>query len=148
MNERNDFEVNGKKFKVSKIDALKQFHIVRRLGPILSDIIPLAKKFKDNAPKAMKGELSEAEMFADITALAQPIMNGLSKLKDEDAELVLLGLCSAVEIHQPETNNWMPLSDGKQFRYQLLEFPELIQCAGRAFAFNLSGFFASARQSS
>lgn len=144
MNENNAFKVNGKKFKVGKINALKQYHIVRRLGPILSDIIPLAKQFKREAGK----EKTEDQMLADIAALAQPIMAGLSKLSDADAELVLMGLCSAVEIYQEQFSSWAHISNGSQFMIQNLELPELIQCAGRAFAFNLSGFFGSARQSS
>ncbi len=143
MNDR-EFVVNGKRFQLNKIDALKQFHIVRRLGPILGSIIPVIKKLKVNTAE----KKSEAEMLDDITVLAQPLMAGFSDLSDEDANLVLLGLCSAVEMYQDGLNCWARVADGKQFMVQNLELPELLQIAGRAFAYNLTGFFTSAHRTS
>jgi tail assembly chaperone len=146
MNER-EFEVNGKKFQLSKIDPFKQFAIVRRLAPILGDIIPIAQKLglkKDSSEVAK----SEEQTLKEIGMLAQPIMNGLSKLSDDDANMVLLGLCSAVALWQPVHNCWGQVSNGKQLMFQDLELPELLQIAGRAFTFNLTGFFNSAHRTS
>ncbi len=39
-----DFQIGSLEFKLSKIHAFKQFHIVRRIAPILSDLAPMAVK--------------------------------------------------------------------------------------------------------
>jgi hypothetical protein len=141
MSER-DFSINGVDFKLSKIDAFKQFHIVRRLGPILGDIIPAVKGFK-----GVKEDMSEDEKFEAIALLAKPIMDGLSKLSDEDSNRVLLGLLSAIEMKQ-ESGNWARIARDETLMISNLELPVMLQCAARAFAYNLSSFFALAPRTS
>lgn len=139
-----DFQAGGREFKLSKIDAFKQFHIVRRLGPILGDIIPVAQKLK-----GMQSEKqTEEEKFESVAQLAKPIMEGLSKLSDQDANTVLLGLLSAVEIKQQPANNWARIVRDGNLMIQDLELPVMLQVAGRAFAYNLAGFFATAPRTS
>jgi hypothetical protein len=141
MNER-DFSLGDKKFQLSKIDAFKQFHIVRRLGPILGDIIPVAQKLKNLGTEG----ISEEQKLEQSSQLLSPIMTGLSKLSDADANLVLLGLLSSVSIHQPEFNNWAKVATGETLSFSNLGLPTLFQLAGRAFFFNLSDFFSIAPQ--
>lgn len=143
MTER-DFEVAGRKFKLNKIDAFKQFHIVRRLGPVLGDIIAAAQDM-GKLPKKLE-DLSESEKLDQIAKLIHPVMNGISKLTDEDANKVLLGLCSAVEVQQMPLGNWARVATDAGLMIQDLELPALMQIAGRAFAYNMSGFFATAPQ--
>ncbi len=140
----NGFELNGKSFKLSKVDAFKQFHIVRRIAPILSDMIPLMKSMQ----KVSKAdELSESEKLDQFAEIAAPLMTGLSRLSDADADYVLYGLLSAVEMKQ-DIGNYAKVVNGSMLMIQTLDLPILLQLAGRAFMFNLSGFFdALPRQS-
>ncbi len=69
-------------------------------------------------------------------------MTGLSKLSDADAEFVLYGLLAAAEVQQ-QAGNWAQVSTGSMLMIQDLELPMLLQIAGRAFMFNLSGFFSA-----
>lgn len=134
-----DFEIGSRKFKLSKIDAFKQFHIVRRIGPILSDLLPAmrdAGKFKN------LDSLSEEDKLEQIAKFASPFMTGLSKLSDADADLVLFGLLSSVEMQQVQ-GNWAKVATPTMLMMQDLELPVLLQIAGRAFMFNLSGFFGA-----
>lgn len=136
-----DFQIGGRNFKLCKIDAFKQFHIVRRVGPMLSDLLP--------AMKGMSGKnlesLPEDEKLDAISKFVAPIMNGLSKLPDADADLVLFGLLAAVEAQQT-TGNWIRISTGSMLMVQDLELPIMLQLAGRAFMYNLSGFFGALPQ--
>lgn len=127
----NNFAINGVNFKVHKIDAFKQFHIVRRMAPILADLIPVANKLSK-----MKDAGDE-----QFEALA-PIMNGLAKLTDEESNKVLIGLLSAIEMQQGEGGPWARLVNGESLMFQNLELPVMLQAAGRAFMFNMAGFFA------
>jgi hypothetical protein len=140
MSER-DFTINGMNFKLNKIDVFKQFHIARRLSPIMGEIMSIAPKVK-----SLKEDMDEKEKFDAIAQLAKPIMDGFSKLSDADANLVLLGLCSAVEIQQ--ANNWARISNGEVLQFNMLELPVLLQVAARSFMYNVSGFFSIAPQTS
>jgi hypothetical protein len=71
------------------------------------------------------------------------IMEGLSNLSDEDANKVLVGLCSSVEMQQSH-GNWARVAVGDVIAFQDLELPTLLQIAGRAFIYNVAGFFPSA----
>lgn len=137
----NEFEVSGRKFKLGKLDAFRQFHIVRRIGPLLADLFPalagLAKTQKNF------DSMSEEEKLAEFADVIQPVMNGLSKLSDADADYVLFRLLGAVEVHQPQFNSWAKVATDTQIVMQDIELPVLLQCAGRSLMFNMSGFFAS-----
>lgn len=125
-----DFEIGGRKFKLNKLDAFKQFHVMRKLAPILSDLIPLAtklSKLNDNDPEQLEA--------------LTPIMNGVAKLSDKDSEFILLGLCSAVEVQQQPVGNWAFVARGETLMMQDLNLVVLFQIAIKAFMFNMSDFF-------
>lgn len=134
----NSFEVSGRKFKLGKIDAFRQFHIVRRIGPLLAEFMPalagMSKKKMDS--------LTEAEKLDEFAKMMQPVMMGLSKLSDADADYVLYRLLGAVEVHQDQFNTWAKIATDSGLLMQDLELPVLLQVAGRSLMFNLSGFFA------
>ena len=142
MTER-DFEIGTRKFKLSKIDAFKQFHIVRRIAPILADLLPALQEVTKIAGK--DSVLSEGDKLEEFAKIASPLMKGLSKLTDEDSNKVLFGLLSSVEVQQ-SSGNWAKVVSDSMLMMQDMELPVLLQVAGRAFAFNLQGFFAELPQ--
>lgn len=137
MNER-DFELGGKKFKLSKIDVFKQFHIVRRVAPLLGELLPAVQGMKVTNFEA----LSEDQKLDSLAKIASPVMMGLAKLSDADSEFVLFGLLNAVEVQQ-SSGGWAKVASGSLLMIQDFELPALINIAGRAFMYNLSGFFAA-----
>lgn len=137
-----DFTIGGREFKLNKLDAFKQFHIVRRIAPLLSELLPAMK----DATKLKEFEgLSEDDKFGRVAGFVGPIMKGLSNLSDADADLVLFGLLSSVEMKQ-SAGNWAKVATTSMLMIQDLELPVLLQIAGKAFMFNLAGFFAGLPQ--
>lgn len=134
----NSFEAGGRKFKLGKIDAFRQFHIVRRIGPLLAEMMPVIA----GIAKSKVDKMSEAEKLEEFARMAAPIMQGLSKLSDADADYVLFRLLSAVEVHQEQFNSWAKIATDNGLMMQDMELPLLLNAAGRSLMFNLSGFFA------
>ena len=132
----NNFKIGDRNFKVSKINAMKQYHIVRRIAPILSEMIPAMKQIA----KQNTTGLSEDEKLEQAAQIAMPIMNGISKLSDKDSEFVLYSLLATVEMQQPE-GNWARIVNGEILMFDNLELPVLLQAAGRSFMYNMTGFF-------
>lgn len=139
-----DFTIGSREFKFNKIDAFKQFHIVRRIGPILSDLLPAMKGMSPVSTKKAD-KLSSDDQLDLLAKFAAPFMNGISKLSDADADLVLFGLLSSVEVKQV-SGNWVKVSTPTMLMVQDMELPVLLQIAGRAFMFNLSNFFTALPQ--
>jgi hypothetical protein len=138
MSDVRDFEFAGHKFKMNKINALIQFHIVRRIGPLLADLMPAMSKIS----KVKADAMSEEEKILEFARIAQPLMNGLAQLSDKDSEYVLFRLLTAVEIFQPTFNSWARVASDSGIMMQDIELPILMQAAGRSLAFNLKGFFS------
>ena len=144
MSER-DFEAGGKKFKLNKIDTFKQFHIARKLSPVLGEVIPMFQKI---AKLKLEGMSEEAKFEAIVsTGGISKIMECIANLSEEDSEKVLKGLCSAVEIQQGK-GNWARVVVNNVLAFEDLGLPLLLQIAGRSFAYNMADFFRIAPQTS
>lgn len=137
-----DFKIGAREFQLAKLDAFKQFHIVRRIGPILSDLLPA---MAGHGAIQDVSKLPQDKQLDMIAKFASPIMMGLSKLSDADADIVLYGLLAAVEMKQT-TGNWARVASGQMLMIQDLELSVLLNLAGRAFMFNLSNFFVALPQ--
>lgn len=131
-----DFEIGGRKFKLGKMNTFKQFHIVRRISPILADMLPAIKDLQIKSGKA--------ETFEETAKILAPILTGFSKLSDADSEFVLYGLLSSVEAQI--NGAWAKVATDSMLMIQDMELPTLLQIAGRAFIHNLTGFFAALPQ--
>ena len=120
-----EFETEGRTYKVNKIDARSQFHIVRRLAPVMGQVAP--------AVQGGKGGMEALPALADAIA-------GLS---DADADYVLFGLLKAVVRKQDQGLGWGPVATGTAIMYEDITMPTMLKLAWEALSFNMSGFFAA-----
>ena len=132
-----EFDVAGLKIKVSRISAMKQYHIIRRLAPIMADLVPLATKFQN---------MTDSELSKDQSEAIAPILTGIGKMSDADSEYVLYGLLDACEVRQPEVGNWARMIQGGVLMFQDLPITTLFQVAAVAFKVNLQGFISALPQ--
>lgn len=132
-----EFELGGRKFKIGRMNTFKQFHVVRRLAPLLGELLPALTEIQKKQGKLQKSDIENLE---DTAKILQPILAGFSKLSDGDSEFVLYGLLSCVEVQLG--NSWAKVATENMLMVQDLELPALLQIAGRAFMANLSSFFA------
>jgi len=132
-------------YKFNKIDALSQFHIVRRLAPVVGEL------FAAIANSGITGAGKKAEDFKfddiDFNAVSKniaPVMLALSKLPDEDMNYCLFGLLKGVQRKQlgggyanimaPNSKDLIMFEDIKE-NLQLM-----LTLAGKSIAVNLGGF--------
>lgn len=137
----NSFEIDGAEFKVRKINAIKQFHIARRMAPMLAELTPAFKgiaKVETDAKKSGK-ELSEEDKFDRFAEILGPVLIGASKISEEDSEKILLGLLEAVEIKH--MGSFAQVVRDNRLMIDTIELPTMLKCAAKAFMFNISGFF-------
>src|ERR1700743_2081993 len=104
------FKIGSREFKLGKINPLTQFHIVRRIGPILTGMLEQMQ----GVTKTDMSTLSEAEKLAEFAKIGMPLMKGLSKMSDDQANYVLFRLLAAVEVHQPQHSMWARVANENQ----------------------------------
>lgn len=120
-----EFETEGRTYRVNKIDARSQFHIVRRLAPVLGQVAP--------AVQGGKGGMDALPALADAIA----------KLSDDDADYVLFGLLKVVSRKQDQGLGWGPVATGNLIMYDDITMPIMLKLAWQALSHNMSGFFAA-----
>lgn len=131
----NSLEVNGHDYQFAKLSALAQFHIVRRLAPIIGELLNGIdpKSFKDGKPN-----ISQADM---LKALG-PISTALAKLSDEEANYVLFGLLKVVQRKQVG-GGWANIATGESLMFEDIDMKIMIQLSVKSFMVNLGGFISA-----
>ena len=88
--------VEGHTYSIGRLSAMTQFHVARRIGPMVSSgILSLA---------LLKGGASKEEMLMAAT----PALNVLSQMTDEQSEYVI-GACMAA-VKREVGGKWAPVT--------------------------------------
>jgi hypothetical protein len=91
-----EFEIAGQNYRAEKLDAMKQWHISRKIAPLIPAMLPAFLAIKD---------LNNLE--EDLPALAtvlQPLAEGLASMSDESSEY-LIATCLSV-VQRQVGNTW------------------------------------------
>lgn len=120
-----ELELDGHTYRVGKLDARAQFHIVRRLAPVLGELAP--------ALQGGKGGLDALP----------PIATAVAKLSDADADYCIFGLLKVVSRKQPNGLGWGPVSTENLLMYDDIGMTQMLKLAWEALTFNISGFFTA-----
>lgn len=121
-----EIELNGVEYRLQKIDARKQFHIMRRLSPLFAELA--------DAVNAKSADLEAFKTLADA----------LAKMTDDDADYCLFGLLACVQKRQGKTYSRICVDN--QLMFADMGMPEMLQLAVKALQFNFGDFFKSPAQ--
>lgn len=94
-----EFEISGKQYRVGKLDAFKQFHVSRRIAPIIPTLVPVFLKISKDG--------SVTKDLAGIAELLVPFADGIAAMSDVDSEYVIGTCLSAVQ--RQSMTNWTPV---------------------------------------
>jgi hypothetical protein len=143
-----------------KLNARQQFHIARRIAPVVSVIgavIPLLQGAlqqqtitpeQDDVDNTAAQIRATAQRMADLETLGRPIMEALASLPDADCDYVL-DLCLAVVQRMQSGNGSGPMwSDiwnprASKLMFEDIELPAMLQIAMEVLRENLMGFFSA-----
>lgn len=114
-----EFEINGIPYKSTKLNAKDQWHITRRLLPVLTGIRPLAIAWaqaeiaKNEAEKAetpeakAKALAQEVEFAKTREEMLKGLAESLKQLSDEDSDFII-DLCMSKTMRNPGTG-WVAI---------------------------------------
>lgn len=104
-----EFSVNGQKYRSAKIDAMRQFHLSRKLAPIIPTLIPVFLQLAESR-KASDKPLSDD--LSSLSGLLEPFAEGIASMSDEHAEYIL-GTCMSV-VQRQQGTAWMAVWNSGQ----------------------------------
>lgn len=132
-----EFEIGGKSYRADKLNAFQQFHVSRKIAPLIPALIPvflaISKKFPQptggksgvlqKSPQATTETPGVAaapkpgvaapkagvilESIPELAPLLQPFADGIAALPDDSAEYVM-STCLAV-LRRHHGDNWTPV---------------------------------------
>ena len=121
------FEQGGFTYRAGKLTALQQFHVMRRLTPLIEDLKPLVLT------------MGNGERPKEEDAIAAILM-GIGKLRDEDCNFVF---AACLGVTQRSVNGaWASMwpRGATQPAYDDLSLPDMIALTIKCVQANLAGF--------
>jgi hypothetical protein len=125
-----EFELDGHDYRIGRLSAFQQFHISRKIAPILPPLIPVVMKVRaavqngslkldsnESADMAALPDGAESKAAADtptfdiasLPEILQPLADALSAMPDEAAEYVIGTCLSALKRKIPDKDHWAPV---------------------------------------
>lgn len=133
-------EVYGNTYLIGKLDAIRQFHVTRRLATVSAGLGEgISRLHGIGGAKALLVE------GAGAMSVIAPLMQAIGQMSNDDAEYVI-GTCLSVVQRQQGTGGivaWSPV----QAAPGVLMFPDIqmtcmIALVWRVMEYNLGGFFS------
>lgn len=137
-----EFELYSRQFRVKKLSVFEQWHLSRKILPLIPPLAPLIVKMTE---KDKKNPLSVD--LLSVAELAGPFAEALSEMTDKDAEQVFNLTLSSVEIQtDPAHNVWMPLWNvgaRMAIETEFNDVAKLLPIVTRVVIHNLGNFMAA-----
>jgi hypothetical protein len=119
-----EFEIAGNTYRAGKMPTFTQFHVSRRLAPVLSGLAVTA-----------------GEEAANFAAFLQPIAEAVARMSDADCDFIL-DACLGV-VQRQQGTSWAPVYVGAKqaLMFDDIDMAVMLQLAAKVIQENLGGFF-------
>lgn len=128
-----DFTIGEKQFRSGKLDAMKQFHVSRRIAPIIPTLVPIFVKVAKDG-----GSTGDIEGIAELLG---PFAEGIASLSDESSEYVI-STCLSVVRRQTGANQWAFVwnQQGNTCMFDDMDIGDIIQIVVKVISESLGPF--------
>lgn len=133
-----DKSINGQNYRIGKLPARTQFHVARRLMPLLTSL--------ENLPALMAlvkdKEMAPRDAAAIFESALTPLAKVLAKMPDEDLDYII-NSCFGVCARLTADGKPQPLlaMDGVQFMFADIQLPQMIEICLATVEENMGNFF-------
>lgn len=130
-------QVKEKSYQVGKLPARTQFHVLRRIAPLLAELVPVVGIAKQ-MDLAQATATDKIEMFGPLFA---PLAQALANLNDQDLDYVMNNCLARIE--RKEGERWAPIlaPDGVQFMFPDIDMPVMLKLTVESIKENMGDFF-------
>ena len=141
-------EIGGNTYSIGSMPAMTQFHVMRKLGPVLPGIVPVLAQAAAALPQADGqedgGAMTTVDGVAAIAMAARPLLDGLAAMADADAEYVINHCLSAVMRRDPGGKSWNAVSRDGVTMFDDIDLMTSMQIVWAVLRENYTGFFRAA----
>jgi len=128
-----ELELEGNTYRIGNLDAMRQFHVARRLGPLLASLGVSITSAAEMGRSLANDETNMLSMMA-------PIMDIVAKMPDDDVEYII-NTCLSV-VHRKHKQDWAPVLAGTRLVYQDIGMTEMVRLTVEVVKECLGGFFS------
>ncbi|MEE3504833.1 hypothetical protein QN399_00900 [Pseudomonas sp. 10C3] len=110
-----EFDLDENTYRVGKLDAFKQFHLSRKIAPIIPTLIPVFMKLQASSAIAKDNGSTPSPLSGDLSSMAEvmiPFADGIAAMPDATAEFILATCLGAVS--RKQGNAWSPVWSASQ----------------------------------
>ena len=130
-------------YRIGRMNVNDQFHVARRLLPLVADILPAAQEMFKLFPEPTKeGEEPKPAPQVNMTAALQPLLGAIGKLKDEDCDYIIAKCLAVVSRQDANGQMWANVWNGRagRLQYEDISLPEMLQLTGHVIMENIADF--------
>lgn len=143
-----ELEIGGNTYRINSMPAMTQFHVMRKLGPVLPGIVPVLAQAAATLPQGDSqeagGAMATVDGVAAIAMAAQPLLDGLASMADADAEYVINHCLSAVMRRDAGGKSWSAVHRDGVTMFDDIDMIGRMQLIWAVLRGNYSGFFRAA----
>lgn len=126
-----EIELAGNRYSIGRLGAMQQFHVSRRIAPIVPTLIPVFLRVRASGKPL-------TEDLAGLAIALQPLADGLAALKDEDAEYVI-GTCMTT-VQRQQATGWARVWSGKEPMFDDMDLSVTLPLVVQVITENLGPF--------
>lgn len=137
----NTQEINGHTYRFDRMDARKQFHVARKVGPLLAMMGNVAAAV-GHLPTAAEAQAEkEQEAAGRFLLFMGPLAERLQEMSTADLDFVIDTCLSTA--HRKEGDRWAPVmaGDGHTMMFADITMQTMLQITMGALRENLGNFF-------
>lgn len=150
-----EFEIKGQLYRSGKLDAFKQFHVARRLAPLLSGVSSVLKGSalppptqKHDGDKSQSEEAPPPAPAPDFADFLEPMADALAHMPDADCDFILFTCLGAAQRQQG--NGWAKIvaTGTRSLMFEDIDMGVMINITLKVIQENLGSFFSDPAASS
>lgn len=122
-------EIKGATYQIGRMPPITQFHISRRLGPMLAVLGISLSQLENGAKKTV----------LDFAPMLGPVMDIMSKMSNEDSEFIIFTCLAVVKRDQGE-GRFAPITKGTAMMFDDIDMPAMLRLVVEVLRTNLGGF--------
>lgn len=134
-----ELSLGGHEYRTGRLDAFQQFHIARKIAPVLAAFARAAA----DSPELLPSPESPASDDISLAKVIGPIADALSSMPDKDAESVV-AICLSVCTRSAGANQWsrvMSPGNSPRLMFEDLTLTEMMGITINTITENMGSFF-------
>lgn len=141
----NEVPVFGHQYKIGRMNAIQQFHVMRRLGGVagsLGEAFSQVQRLGGAASVEKMVSSRDAAKSGDVLRVIEPVLLALGAMRDEDVNYVLHNCLSVVERQQSGGGGWARvMPQPGVIMFMDIEMPQMLAITWHVLRSNLANFF-------